>query len=178
MQWAKTFSSLLLFLLVLAISASAQNANTGTVFGVITDPSGAVIPSATVTLHDVATGQERTATTNEVGRYNFASVNPGNYSIKATAAGFRSTASSVTVEVGKSFTVDLALTVGQASQTVEVTGTGGADLQTLDATVGETLGGNTLLLLPSQQRSVSSLLLLQPASAPLQQGNQGSSVGR
>ncbi|HKR30372.1 MAG TPA: carboxypeptidase-like regulatory domain-containing protein [Terriglobales bacterium] len=177
MQWAKTVSSFLLFLLVLAISASAQNANTGTVFGVITDPSGAVIPSATVTLHDVATGQERTATTNEVGRYNFASVNPGNYSIKATGAGFRATASSVTVEVGKSFTVDLALTVGQASQTVEVTGTGGADLQTLDATVGETLGGNTLLLLPSQQRSVSSLLLLQPASAPLQQGNQGSSVG-
>ena len=50
-------------------------------------------------------------------------------------------------------------------------------MQTLDATVGETLGGNTLLLLPSQQRSVSSLLLLQPASAPLQQGNQGSSLG-
>jgi len=179
MQWAKCFRhlSFVVLLVLLVSSGFAQNANTGTVFGVITDPSGAVIPAATVMLHDVATGQERTATTNEVGRYNFASVNPGNYSIKATAAGFRSTASNVTVEVGKSFTVNLALTVGQASQTVEVTGTGGADLQTLDATVGETLGGNTLLLLPSQQRSVSSLLLLQPASAPLQQGNQGSSVG-
>lgn len=179
MQWAKSFRRLLfvLSLTLLVTSAYGQNANTGTVIGVITDPSGAVIPGATVTLHDAGTGQERTATTNEVGRYNFASVNPGNYSIKATAAGFRSTASNVTVEVGKSFTVDLALTVGQASQTVEVTGNGGADLQTLDATVGESLGGNTLLLLPSQQRSISSLLLLQPASAPLQQGNQGSSLG-
>ncbi|HVH88262.1 MAG TPA: carboxypeptidase-like regulatory domain-containing protein, partial [Terriglobales bacterium] len=142
-----------------------------------TDPSGAVIPGATVTLHDTATGQERSATTNEVGRYNFASVSPGNYAVKAVAAGFRSTASTVAVEVGKSFTVDLALSLGQASQTVEVTSTAGADLQTLDATVGESLGGSTLLLLPSQQRSVSSLLLLQPASAPLQQGNQGSSLG-
>ena len=174
MQWAK---NLLFLLFLLVISASAQNANTGTVFGIISDPSGAVIPAATVSLHDNATGQDRSATTNEVGRYNFASVAPGNYSVKATAAGFRSTASSVAVEVGKSFTVNLELAVGQASQTVEVTSNSGADLQTLDATVGETLGGNTLLLLPSQQRSVSSLLLLQPASAPLQQGNQGSSLG-
>ncbi|HVH88759.1 MAG TPA: carboxypeptidase-like regulatory domain-containing protein, partial [Terriglobales bacterium] len=78
MRWAKLFTSSL-FLFLLVISSSAQNANTGTVFGIVTDPSGAVIPGATVTLHDTATGQERSATTNEVGRYNFASVSPGNY---------------------------------------------------------------------------------------------------
>jgi hypothetical protein len=176
MKWAKLLL-LFSFVALLVITVAAQNANTGTLFGIVSDPSGAVIPTATVTLHDVATGQERSATSNEVGRYNFASVAPGNYLVKAAAPGFKATQSPVTIEVGKSFTVDLALTVGQASQTVEVTGNGGADLQTLDATVGETLGGNTLLLLPSQQRSVSSLLLLQPASAPLQQGNQGSSLG-
>lgn len=177
MQWARV--SLFLFITVLlVIAASAQNANTGTVFGIISDPSGAVIPNAVVTLHDPATSQDRSATTNEVGRYNFGSVAPGSYLLKAVAAGFKASASNINVEVGKSFTLNLALAVGQASQTVEVTGNAaGAELQTLDATVGETVGGDTLLLLPSQQRSVSSLLLLQPASAPLQQGNQGSSLG-
>ena len=177
MQWARWslfFSLLLLF----AIGSVAQNANTGTVFGIISDQSGAVIPGATVTLQDLATQEQRVATTNEVGRYNFGSVAPGNYAVKVMAAGFKATESNITVEVGKSFTVNLQLAVGQASQTVEVNASAaGAELQTLDATVGETLGGNTLLLLPSQQRSVSSLLLLQPASAPLQQGNQGSSLG-
>jgi hypothetical protein len=177
MQLAKV--AIFIFVALLFVSfAAGQNASTGTVFGIISDSSGAVVPNANVTIHDIATGQDRSATSNEVGRYNFASVGPGKYSLKAVATGFKATESTVTVDVGKSFNVSLTLAVGQATQVVEVKGNeAGAELQTLDATVGETLGGDTLLLLPSQQRSVSSLLLLQPASAPLQQGNQGSSLG-
>jgi hypothetical protein len=176
MQLAK--ASLVVFAVLFTLSASAQNANTGTVLGVVSDPTGAVIPNATVTLSDTATNHERTATTNEVGRYNFASVDPGDYRLKATAPGFNAIESPLKVDVGKSFTVNVSLTIGQASQTVEVKGNeAGAELQNLDATVGETLGGDAIRLLPSQQRSVSSLLLYQPASMPLQQGNQGSSLG-
>ncbi len=158
--------------------AMAQNINTATILGVVTDQTGAVMPNAKVELVDVATGMVRSASTNESGRYSFAAVNPGSYTVKASASGFQNVASNLSVSVGKSYNVNLQLTVGRAQETVEVTGNAaGTELQTMDATVGSTLGGNTLLMLPSQQRNVSSLLLLQPASVPQQQGNQGSSLG-
>jgi hypothetical protein len=60
MKWAKLLL-LFSFVALLVITVAAQNANTGTLFGIVSDPSGAVIPTATVTLHDVATGQDRSA---------------------------------------------------------------------------------------------------------------------
>ena len=166
------------FAAALLPSAFAQNANSGTVFGVITDESGALVPKATVELKDSATGIVRSATTNEAGRYSFVAVNPGTYAVRATAQGFQASQSSVQVGVGKSFAVNLSLRVGKATETVEVVGNNAvAELQTTDSTVGDSLGGDTLRMLPSLQRNVSSLLLLQPASMPQQGPNQGSSLG-
>jgi hypothetical protein len=155
----------------------AQNINAATVLGVVTDPSGAVVPKAKVELLDIATGKTRSVATNDSGRYSFSAVNPGNYTVKASAQGFRTTTSNFNVSVGKSYDMDLQLAVGNAQETVEVTGNVGTELQTMDATIGSTLGGDTLAMLPSQQRNVSSLMLLQPASVPQQQGNQTASVG-
>jgi hypothetical protein len=161
-----------------AAALHAQSANTGNLIGTATDPSGAVIPGAQVELQDSTTGRSRIATTNEAGQYSFAAVLPGTYSVKATHAGFQQlTVPKVVVEVGKSYTVNLKLQVGMETQVVEVKATPGAELQTLDASVGTAVGGDTLLMVPTLTRNVTSLLLLQPTSMPQQASSQGSDLG-
>jgi hypothetical protein len=171
----------LLFAMLLAstlwATVWAQTAGTGTVLGLITDPTGAVVPGATVDLEDAATKAVRTVTTNAVGRYVFVGVPPGTYAVRATAAGFQQARiPSIVVEVTKSYTINLQLPLGETRQTIEVTATG-AELQTMDATVGATLGGSTLLLLPTLQRNVTGLLTLQATSMPQQGANQSSYYG-
>lgn len=153
--------------LVLTVSGFAQTASTGTILGVVSDPSGAVVPAVTVELQDVTTRSVRSVTTNEVGRYLFVGVSPGTYSLRATAAGFKNAeVVAVTVEVTRSYTIDFKLEIGAARQTVQVTAASAAELQTLDSTVGSSLGGNMLLLMPTQLRDVTNLLMLQPMASP------------
>src|SRR6202167_6782534 len=78
-----------LLLLFLAGTASAQ-VSTASINGVIRDPSGAVIPGASIVLTNVDTSVERTSTTNEAGAYGFVSIPPGNYTIEGSAKGFSS----------------------------------------------------------------------------------------
>jgi len=93
----------------------------------------------------------------------FPYVNPGAYTISVTKTGFRtSVISSQTVEVGLQLTINVVLEVGSVSSTVEVTVTAGAELQTMDATVGATLSGATLVNLPNISRDASTLAVLQP----------------
>lgn len=167
----------LAFLLALA-PAFAQTANSATVIGVVTDPSGAAVPGAPIQLQDAATHQMRATMTNGSGRYNFIGVNPGTYSVTVAATGFqKAQQSNLTVDVGKSYTINLKLQLGASSQTVEVNDTATAELQTMDSTVGSTISGDTLLQLPTQTRSATSLLLYQPASMPQQGPSQGSTLG-
>src|ERR1700681_1510734 len=87
------------YLIVLAIAVAiltlnsgnvlAQTGGTGIVVGTVTDPSGAGVPGATVTLTDATTNSERTTTTNEGGRYDFPNVPPGKYNLTISKAGFR-----------------------------------------------------------------------------------------
>jgi Carboxypeptidase regulatory-like domain len=161
-----------------AASLYAQSANTGTLIGTATDPSGAVVPTTRVELKDISTNITRTAITNAAGQYSFPGVPPGSYSVKATATGFREfNVPRIVIEIGQSYTVNVQLEVGASQQVVEVTTTPGAELQTLDASVGSTVGGETLMLVPTLTRNVATLLLLQPTSVPQQASTQGSSYG-
>jgi hypothetical protein len=156
----------------------AQTASTGTVLGLVTDPTGAVVPGATVELEDAATKAVRSVTTNAAGRYVFVALPPGTYSIRTTARGFQQAeVPSVAVEVTKSYTINLELAIGESRQTIEVTTTPGAELQTLDSTVGSTVGGDTLILLPELNRNVTGLLTLQAGSTPQQGASQSSYYG-
>jgi len=139
------------------------------VLGQVTDPSGAVVAQAKIELRDVATGVVRTTTADDSGQYIFAQVAPGVYSVTVTASGFmRAVVSSVTVEVGKSSTINVDLKLGRTTEIVEVHSTPGADLQTFDSTVGNTVRSDELLALPTIERSATSLLLLQPLAMPQQ----------
>jgi hypothetical protein len=144
----------------------SQSASTGTVAGTVTDPSGAAVAAATVTLTDKGTNIPRTASTNENGRYIFVDVPAGTYDFTVSKQGFRiSKLTGQTVNVGTALTLNVVLEVGSVSESVEVTANN-ADLQTLNATVGNTVTGVALDSLPSISRDASTFFTLQPGVAP------------
>jgi Carboxypeptidase regulatory-like domain len=163
---ALLFAVLLLAFAVCPISLYSQSASTGTVVGQVTDPSDAAVVGATVTLSDKATGISRTATTNDAGRYILQDVPPGVYTIAVSRTGFRVTkVAGQQVEVGVTATVNVKLELGSVAETIEVTATG-VELQTLNATVGNTVSGDLLQSLPSIGRDTSTFVTLQPGVSP------------
>ena len=165
-------SSKLVMVLFLAVcvgsslAAWAQSTSTGTVVGQVKDPTGAVVAGATIKLTDVTTNNALTTTSNSTGRYTFVDVNPGIYNISIAKAGFATTKSEhLEVKVGTVLTVDLDLRVGGANVVVEVQAVGN-ELQTMNATVGNTVTGVALDSLPSLNRDVSTFVELQPGVSP------------
>lgn len=170
------------FLLV-APSGNAQTATTGTVVGVVSDRSGASVADAAVSLRNTATNSEARQQTNGAGEYTFVNIVPGKYEISVKKAGFRtSEMAALTIDVNKSYTVNVTLELGEVSQSVTVSTEAGVELQTTDAQVGNVVGGTTLIRLPTLQRDASELLTLQPATTPYDTpanggfGNRGGSV--
>ncbi|MGA8870507.1 MAG: carboxypeptidase-like regulatory domain-containing protein, partial [Candidatus Acidiferrales bacterium] len=96
--------------------------NLGSITGTVTDPSGAVIVGAKVTVTDVQRGVARTLTTDTAGQYSAPSLTPGDYSVSATFTGFQTlNRTGITVGVGQAVRADLVMEVGTAAQTVTVT---------------------------------------------------------
>src|SRR5437763_8724993 len=94
----------------------------GTLSGTVTDPSGRAIPQAQVLIANIATGIERTVTTNADGFYTAVNLLPGEYRVTITASGFNTEAKTgITMNVGAQQTFDLTLQVGTVTHTVQVT---------------------------------------------------------
>lgn len=145
-----------------AVTAWAQSTSTGTLAGVVTDSSGAVVSGATITLTDIATNTPRTTTTNDAGRYIFVDVNPGTYNLDVTKQGFATTKiTNQEVKVGAALNVNASLQVGGTNVVVEVEATG-TELQTMNATVGNTVTSVAIDNLPSIGRDVNTFIELQP----------------
>jgi Carboxypeptidase regulatory-like domain len=135
----------------------------GSVTGVVTDPQGASVAGAEVTLTLVATNTSRTTTTNESGLYHFAAVPAGIYDITISKAGFKvHKAAAQKVSIGSQLTLDVQLEVGALTESVVVTAQAGSDLQTANATIGTTIDLKQLELLPNLGRDASTLMALQP----------------
>ncbi len=114
--------SVLVVAAVMAPSLMAQSAISGDLTGTVTDPSGAVVSGATVTLKSDATGQTRTTTTGSNGTYRFSLLAPGNYTLTATAPNFSKAEEKAAVSVGQATIADVKLAVGSGATTIEVTG--------------------------------------------------------
>ena len=114
----------LILLLALSISNSlnAQNATSGGLTGVVTDPSDAVVPGANLELKDNAKGISQTKSTNSDGGYLFSFVPPGNYTLTVTHSGFRTMSQILDVSLGPPSTLNVRLIIAGASATVKVTG--------------------------------------------------------
>src|SRR6185437_11391594 len=137
--------------------AQAQNTNSGTIVGQVVDAKGAAITGAVIVLTNTATNAAQPTVSNGVGRYSFVNLQPGVYTVDVKKDGFKEAVlKNQDVQVGKQLTLNVPMQVGSATQTVEVTATG-AELQTLNATVGETVSGDAILKLPAQTRDANSL---------------------
>ncbi len=144
-----------------SVPAFAQSA-TGTVIGQVTDPSGAAVAGADVKFVESSTGSNYSAKTNDVGRYAFNNVAPGTYDLTVTAAGFNMfKVSAQKVDVGSTLTLNATMQVGAATTVVEVQAQAGAELQTLNSTIGTTIHNDQLQLLPNLGRDASTLSVLQ-----------------
>ncbi len=159
---------LVLFMaLATAPIAFAQTATTGTVVGTVSDQSGARLPGATVEALDLATNTIVNVVSNEAGQFIMPNLRPGDYRITVSLSGFRTTVMNVKVEVAKSVLANATLGLGQLAETVEVKGEARMDLQTLDASIGNVVGGEAMVRLPTVQRRASELLYLQVGAQPL-----------
>ncbi len=133
----------------------------GIVRGTVSDASGAVVPAASVTLTNTATGVATKSATSEVGIFYFGAVRPGPYSVTVEAAGFKKWTGTLTVDVGKTAVVDPRMEVGTLESTVEVTGA--APLITTQGTeISDVKDAVRIEQLPLNGRDVRNLFDLTP----------------
>lgn len=136
--------------------------DSATVLGSIKDPSGAAIPSATVQLLSIAQGVSVTRQTDSSGNYEFNNVQPGEFTLTVTAAGFeKSTTNPFKVSIGARQRVELMLKLGANTQSVTVSGTASL-LETDSSDRGETVESREIVNLPLNGRAYADLATLVP----------------
>jgi len=166
-----------LALLTLFTSAAFAQLTTADILGTVTDPTGAVIPNATVTLTNLGTNQTRTVQSNGSGDYSFNLLPVGHYSITVKASGFQANKTpDLSVEAGDRARNDVHLQTGSENTTVEVTATTPL-LQADNATVSSTVTAQAVQDLPLNGRNFVQLVALVPG-ANEGAGNSLSSGGR
>jgi Carboxypeptidase regulatory-like domain len=152
---------LLLCLLFFPVLSLRAQTDTGRVTGIITDPSGAVVPGTTLKLINTDTGVTLTATAGNDGNFTFSAVPRGNYRVEASHSGFQSVNQTFALQVSQVQTIEFKLTVGSDSQTVEVTDAAPVvDLST--SSTGAVIEGKQVTDLPLNGRNFTGLANLIP----------------
>src|ERR1051326_6130907 len=140
----------------------ASGQTLGGITGVVTDPSGAVIPNASVMVTNTATNVARSTTTNTDGLYFFPDLVPGTYNVQVTAGGFDTVVKqNIVLQVQQTARIDFTLKGGQSTETVQVAANA-ALLTTEDATIGTVIEEQRIIELPLNGRSYLSLVALSP----------------
>jgi outer membrane receptor for ferrienterochelin and colicin len=147
-----------LFLLAAMTPAAFAQTETGQITGTVTDPTGAVVPNATVTVRNVNTGATRTTTTGNSGVYVVPNLLPGTYQVTIEATGFTSSQRQVTVNVGSRVGSDFSLTVGTTGTTIEVS-EAVTTVNTENQVIQQVISGNQIRDLPTITRNPYDLLV-------------------
>jgi len=162
----RRFTWLVLVLsLCVALPLAAQKF-TGTISGVVTDPAGAVVPNADVTVTNASTAESRTAKTGAGGEYTIAGLNPGTYDVTIKAPSFKEFVSKGNqLFVSSTTTVNASLAVGSTSEQVEVEANA-VQVETSGGSVGNVVEGHEVRELPLNGRSFVQLTQLMPGVSP------------
>ena len=164
---------LVVSLLSLAPPAADAQVTTADLVGTIRDTSGAVVPGATVSLTNDATGVKRTATTGEGGTYIFTAVPPGVYKLTAELTGFRKVErTGVELQVNQRAQIDLALEVGLFAESVKIEGTPPL-LETQSSVLGTVIQERQVQELPLNGRNFVQLATLTPGVSGAGSGMRG-----
>ena len=162
-----------LAMMTLPHPVNAQTNTTGAIDGVISDPSGAIIPNAAVTIANAATGAAFKVTSGANGEFRVSQLPPGPYTVAVTANGFQTSKQTIQVSAGQVATGNLTLTVGQASTTVEVTGSEVPLLHTDDAQISTTFTQEQVQNLPNPGNDLTFVAQTAPGSIMNTQSGYG-----
>lgn len=156
---------ILAFVLLSAVSLWAQTFR-GAILGTVTDPTGAVVAGANVTVKNVGTGLQRTTVTNADGSYSLPELPIGSYDVTITQSGFQTfVATGVTVDVASERRVDATMKTGEVATKVEVAGELLPQVETTTDTLGGTFSSETIESLPVNGRDYQKLIYLNPGVA-------------
>src|SRR6266571_2533511 len=160
--------------LTLVLVSTVWASDTGSISGVVTDPTGAVVPDVTVTARNSSTGIERPVVTNTQGVYAFPNLPVGTYDLTFHKEGFKELRQTgLKVDVTAEVRLDVKLEVGAVLQ--EVTVAGAAPLvETQRTEMGEVITGSHMTEMPLDGRSYTDLMALQPGVVPTSSGEYGS----
>jgi len=148
---------LIALLLAIPFAYGQENA---TINGTATDPSGAVVPNASVKLVNTETSETRTATTNEAGIFNFTGLRIGHYNLTVTAPGFQvSSTTGIVLNVAQTLQENIVLAVGSAQQTVSVEANA-LRVQTETSEVSNLISGSQVSELATNGRNITALAVL------------------
>lgn len=149
------------------LSAVSAQISTGVITGTVEDASGAVIPNSEITVKQAATGEARTLRTNASGEFNAPYLQPGEYSVTAAAAGFKTkTLSGVTLRIDQTVNLRFTLEVGAPTETVEVTGAAPL-VDSATSSLGQVIQNQQIINLPLNGRNPFALGLLSGNSTPM-----------
>jgi len=154
---------LAVFAICAGCSVLAHAQSTTSLAGTVTDPSGAAVPNARLTLTNEDNSAQRSGISDAEGRYAFQQIQPGRYHLSATAAGFTDLVlNNLRLLVNSPATVPVVFEkVGTVATTVAVTGEV-VPINTADASIGNAIGDKVITQLPFEARNVVGLLALQP----------------
>jgi len=152
------------FLLTLISASGVFAQGTSEITGTVTDPTGAAISGAKITVTSTATSTTRNTTSNESGNYDIPALTPGVYDVKVSFTGFReSERKAVQLQVAQVARLDFSLELGNVSDTVEVSG-GAPVLETDNATIGTVIENRRIVDLPLNGRNPLQLVSLTPGA--------------
>ena len=159
----------LVFVLLLALSSSAHaQTETGTIYGSVTDPTGAVIAGATIRLMDIDRGIKTEVATGDSGFYTLADIRPGHYQMEVEKTGFKLfRLTEITVNVQHNLEQNFKLAVGSASEAITVTANA-VSTNTTDATVSTLIDNRFVENMPLNGRSSGGLIDLTPGVVSFQ----------
>ena len=161
----KLRSGFVLFLLLCTTSLLAQTFR-GTILGTVTDPQGAVVLGAKVSVHNINTGLDRSTQTSADGSYSVPELPVGTYTVTVTQSGFQTAiTSNVAVDVASQKRVDVTFRTGRVSEKVEVSGEVLPQVETTNDTLGGILTQDTVKDLPINGRDYTKLIYLNPGVA-------------
>lgn len=172
------FLFIFVILALCGLPVFGQVTTTGSIVGTVTDPTGAVVPNATVMVKNKSTGKESSTTTTDNGNFNIPQVSAGVYTltVQATSGFKKSQVTDVKVDIGTPATVNVVLELGNPQETVTIVG-GGEVIQTQSATIGTTLTGRQITDIPTASRDALDLVLALPGTTTVGRPRQSSVNG-
>src|SRR5271165_2371723 len=163
------------FMLVSAASIWGQSIVTGGIAGTVTDPTGAVVSGADITLKTEATGEQYTAKSANGGDYVFSLLKPGDYTLTTAKPGFKTASRAITVLLGTTVSGSVALEVGSGTTTIEVSADSLAQLQTENANISSNFDTQQIQNIPNPGGDVT--YVAQPAPGVVMNASTGGGYG-